>query len=164
MGCWGHPRRWRVESGEDRFYRVGDPTNAEGLAPGSGRQKDRFVGSVAGFGSASPLVAYCRSGAVDERHQVGRGRDRYGLVLGSDSQRARRTVLFGVGQPDHCTSEMGRGRSSGHHGHVVAAVVGSLMVGIDHGDVSRRRVEKTAEDGGEQPAFTVIKNLAGRLR
>ena len=163
MGCWGYPRRWRVESGEDRCYRAHDPTDVEESAPGSGRQKDRFVGSGAGFCSASPLVAYCRSGTVDERRLARRGH-RYGLVLGSDSQRARRTVLFGVGQPDHCTSEMGRGRSSGHHGHVVAAVAGSLMVGIDtvtcRADASRRHPRTEANSLRR----TVIKHLAGRLR
>ncbi len=164
MGCWGHPPRWRVKNGEDRPYRVHDPTNSEGSArnPGSRRYRSWSPGAV--FCSAWRLLACCRSGAVDDRDQVAWRHDPHDLMLGCDPQRARRTILPRVGQPDHLSSKGSRRRSIADHRRVVAGLVGSVIVGIDNRDVPRRRVPQTAEDGGEQPRSHRDKHLESRLR
>lgn len=164
MGCWGHPPWWRVENGEDRSSWVHDPTSLEASERNMGRRTDRFVGFGAAFRSASPLVAYRRSSAVDDRNQIARRHDPHDLILGCDSQRARWTVLLRVRQRDHRSSRGGVCRSVGDHRHVVAGFVGSVVVGIDHRDVPRRRVQQTAEDRGEQPRSHRDKHLERWLR
>lgn len=164
MGSRGHPLAWRVRNGDDRAFHLHSPTRSGGLARTAGRGADRSTRPRAEVSLAPSLLSRRSTGTVDELDQLGRRRHPHDLMVGADPHRSRRAILLGVRQPDHGSSPGGRLRSVGDHRHVIAVVLLSVIVWIDHGDVSPCRVEQPAEDGRKQPRSHRDEHLEWWLR
>lgn len=165
MCSWGHPPWLRVTKGENQSQWSDFP------AVWASRGKARRTGdwghrrsSLGRTRSGACYSARLHPGTVHEGDQIDRRRDRDDLVLGTDPNRARRSAVFGIGQPDHRCTRQARRWSLRDHGHVESLPIGPFGARVDNRDVTTVAIQQPAEGRREQPRPHCDEHLEGWLR
>ncbi len=160
MHLRGHPLWWRVQ-GECPFGWSVSPTRWA-VAGETGRPTGR--GDCRGEAlSGDGVVARRRPGAIDQRSKFLRRSDRHNLVLRADSDRARRSTVFNVRQPDDRGPGDGSRRPLRDHRNVVVVGHNGVGLGIDDRDASSVAVEQSTKGRRKQPRPYRDEHLERRL-
>ena len=160
MHSRGHPLWWRVQYGE--YPLRWSASQVRWAAEETGRPFGR--GDCQGEAPSGDRVVACRQpGAIDQRGKFLGRTDRHDLVLGPDPDRARRTTVFNVRQPDDRSPGNGRRRPIRDHRNVVVIGHDAVGLGIDDRDPSSVAVKQSAEGRRKQPRTYRDENLERRL-